>query len=570
MIGHRSPISGIACWEDTWVATAGYDNQIILWDAASGTARARSNHDHLANQCTFSPDGRHLLSSSSDYSARIWSVPDLRLVAVLGEHDDDVEMAAFHPNRDLVATASRDHKVRVFRTTGENVQTFSGHSADVISVAWASDGDTLISSSDDGTIKRWSLAQGTMVDDLDMDGVETDTIALSPEGSIYAGNDAGEIVCIDRSGQLTRTRAHEAGVKRLVLGLEQSLLVSLSYDRTARLWDVTGESLHLVGETTMPDDVWPRSCAFSKDGQLVFGTFGRTYRTYDYVAQRWNDAAAAPTPGLNAVAAVAGGPVLAVGDAGVVQAELDAGSKAIVELGSLCNFLTPVAGVVFAGGQLGRLFDARSGVVIHQHRSPLNCGAHWRSDGVDHAIVGTYTGEGLLLDVEGDTARVVDTVPLLRNAVKGVAAGDQLLFAVGADCSAGWWDLRTLARVEIRPNAHDRIANGCAALGNDRFVSVSRDLLVRVWEGTELADTITTPHEHSIKCVAANADGKVVATGGYDGTVALLDVVTRRWLLTQRPTTSGISSITWCDAESAFLASSYDGMIYRVAPGLEA
>lgn len=41
MIAHQSPISGVAAYNGQWVATAGYDNQIILWDAAHKIALAR-------------------------------------------------------------------------------------------------------------------------------------------------------------------------------------------------------------------------------------------------------------------------------------------------------------------------------------------------------------------------------------------------------------------------------------------------------------------------------------------------------------------------------------------------
>lgn len=191
MIRHSSPISGVAAHEDSYVATAGYDNHVILWDQRTRVPLARVAHDHLANQCAFSPDGRFLVTSSSDYSARIWSVPDMRLRAVLGQHEDDVEMSAFHPTEEKVATASRDHRVRVFDFGGDLLHVFGGHTADVISVAWSHDGREIISSSDDGTIKRWSLATGGLVEDLDLGGVETDTVAIGGNGTVYAGNDEG-------------------------------------------------------------------------------------------------------------------------------------------------------------------------------------------------------------------------------------------------------------------------------------------------------------------------------------------------------------------------------------------
>src|ERR1022692_1606471 len=110
---HRGPIAGISAHGDL-IATAGYDNKLILWDARRHKALSRSCHDHLINSCNFSPDGRWLVSASSDYTARIWAVPSLELRAVLGGHNDDVDMAAFSPDGRYIATCALDRCVRIF------------------------------------------------------------------------------------------------------------------------------------------------------------------------------------------------------------------------------------------------------------------------------------------------------------------------------------------------------------------------------------------------------------------------------------------------------------------------
>ena len=69
---HLGPIAGIASHE-ALIATAGYDNRLILWDARTRQAMAMAHHDHPVNQSAFSHDGRWLVSASSDYSARVWS-----------------------------------------------------------------------------------------------------------------------------------------------------------------------------------------------------------------------------------------------------------------------------------------------------------------------------------------------------------------------------------------------------------------------------------------------------------------------------------------------------------------
>ena len=254
MIQHCAPISGIAAFDDRFVATAGYDNQVILWDQPSRRSIGRVVHDHLANQCAFSPDGSRLLTSSSDYTARLWSVPALQLLAVFNDQEDDVEMSVFHPSRELIATASRDHRVRVYDFAGTLRYTFAGHAADVISVEWARTGDEIITSSDDGTIKRWSLPRGGLVENIDLGGVETDTVAIRADGTIFAGNDGGHLLVL-RNGGKEAIPAHDAGIKRLVLDSSGRLLVSLSYDRTMCLWDVSGDQPVSVDKTALPDDV---------------------------------------------------------------------------------------------------------------------------------------------------------------------------------------------------------------------------------------------------------------------------------------------------------------------------
>lgn len=560
MISHKSPISGIAAYQDKYVATAGYDNQVILWDQATERPVTRVLHDHLANQCAFSPDGTLLVTSSSDYTARLWSVPDLRLRAVLNDQTDDVEMSAFHPNLELVATASRDHGLRVYDFAGNLVHRCAGHTADVISVDWSRDGKEVVTSSDDGTVKRWSSATGELIEDIDLGGVETDTVVIGPDGTIYAGNDEGQIIAI--SGQRrTVVPGHDAGIKRLVLDADRNLLVSLSYDRKLILWDTAGDQPRRVGQSDIPDDVWPRSCAFAAGSTLVFGTFGATYRTYDYERDAWKAGDVPPTPGVNAVCAHAGS-VLTVGDAGIVLRD----GVAQASMGSLCNFLTPLSSLVVTGGQLGRLMDAGTGRLLHQHRSPLNCGVAFSADGVEHLLVGAYTGEGLVfrLDPDGELRHVVD-LPLHANAVKGVAVSGDLLFSVCADTSVAWHDTRTLEPVHRIEEAHDRIANGCVGLGRGRFASVGRDLRLRIWEPDFTAAVVATAHPNSIKCVTADDTGRLVATGSYHGHVKVYDRRSGTWTVQERPTTSGISSLAHDPVRRLFLAGSYDGAVYEIA-----
>lgn len=560
-VKHISPISCVAAHGECYVATAGYDNQVVLWDACTHQPLARGLHDHLANQCSFSSSGQWLASASSDYSARVWAVPHMRLSSVIMGHDDDVEMVAFSPCESYVATCSRDRTVRISSRNGQPIRVLRGHEDDVLSVVWTADARHVITSSDDGTVRQWSIDSASEVRRIEMEGSQTDTIVVDSYGRIFAGDDSGTL-SLFAEGKVLRTQAHDAGIKRLVLNESLGLLASLSYDRTFALWKVdVGNQLRLYARDQLLPDTWARSAAFLGTQRLLFGTFGRSYQEYLIAERRWAVAHIERTYGVNAVAEH-DGYRYTVGDAGTVWKD----GAVHANLGSLMNFFVPAGGVLLTGGQLGRLFDAVSGRALHQHRSPLNCGTTFRRHGLLHAVIGTYTGEALVLAIDTSGAVThLETWVLHDNAIKGLAANDEMLFSVCASGAVAFHDIQSGRALAMHERGHSRIANGCAALANG-FASVGRDKMLRIWRGLELAQVIDTPHPNSIKCIAIAADGTTIATGGYAGLVALYDSVGRRWLRTERPTAAGISSLFGRRASDGpqFMASSYDGSVYAI------
>lgn len=556
---HFGPISGITAYQDKYVATAGYDNLVVLWDGTTKTPIHRTYHDHLANQCAFSPCGKYLVSASSDYTARIWEVPTMRLRAVLAGHDDDVEMAAFNPHGNLIATCSRDHTIKVFGLDGTSKVTLRGHQADVISVTWESNSNHLISSSDDGTVRKWNTENGELIETINFNGIETDTIVITQNGVIFAGDDEGKISVIANTG-ISHIPAHGAGIKRLIYNEAKHLLVSLSYDRRLIIWSIDANAgLTKICTSDLPSVVWPRSCAFFSDSKLVFGTFGSTYAVYDYATNTWDIKGIEPDISLNAVAHH-DDKTYAVGDAGIVFCD----GRPIAELGSLCNFLLPFGDAVLTGGQVGTVFNAINGQVIYQHRSPLNCGATFLKKDILHAIVGTYTGEGLVFQ-QDETGNVhhIQTIPLHTNAVKGLSASSEAIFSVCATGAAAFHRISDFECAVNIEHAHDRIANGCTAIGANGFASISRDLKLRLWQGNGV-EVLETPHQNSIKCIASSVNGAFIATGNYTGTVAIFDVSEKLWVRVLRPTATGISSITAGPTEDTFIASAYDGKLYVI------
>jgi toxoflavin biosynthesis protein ToxC len=64
VLRHIGSIRGVAAHEDRYIATAGDDGQVILWEKATGKSVSGSSHGDVVNDCAFSRDGRYLVTSS--------------------------------------------------------------------------------------------------------------------------------------------------------------------------------------------------------------------------------------------------------------------------------------------------------------------------------------------------------------------------------------------------------------------------------------------------------------------------------------------------------------------------
>jgi len=555
---HQGPIAGIATYGDL-IATAGYDNKIILWDALQRKALARTSHDHLVNNCSFSSDGKWLVSASSDYSARIWSVPSLRLHAVLSEHDDDVDMALFSPDDSRIATCALDRCVRIFDLKGHCLHTMRGHTGNVLSLAWMPDSRHLISSSVDGTIRTWDTFTGTQIKVTNLQ-IRTDSVEIDADGIAYAGDDYGRIAII-HNDDVKFIHAHRAGVKKIVLNEQQKILVSLSYDRSLVIWNIQNlDNIQEVARTRLPETIWARAATILKDGRIAAGTFGSTYALFDLENLTWDLDGVAASNAINAVLNV-NHRTYTVGDAGRVWVD----GRAIAEMGSLCNFLVAIDNHVFTGGQLGQLFNAHTGAIIYEHHSPLNCATSFTYDNTTYMAVGSYTGEILLFSMnENNQPKLLTELVVYENAIKGLSISDGLLFSVCASTDIAWHRLGDWQLIKRINKAHERITNACCALGAKKFASVGRDRNLRIWSDNDV-ENYPTPHLNSVKCMSINSDHTLLLTGSYGGTLALFDLVEKHWKSFDRPTIAGISSIAWDNHQKRFLAASYDGNIYKVA-----
>jgi WD40 repeat protein len=323
------------------------------------------------------------------------------------------------------------------------------------------------------------------------------------------------------------------------------------------VWTISNEMLPLeLSRTILPEVIWARAACVSRDGRILTGTFGSTYAEYDLKKDLWKSSSIDSGCALNDVLKV-GTDLYSVGDAGTVFKN----GKPCTEIGSLCNFLVQADGLLLTGGQLGLLFNAGTAEVLYEHHSPLNCGVTFEIQGQHWVCIGTYTGEILIFQIINSSSQFFKKIKVYENAIKGLSFKNGIIFSVCASTDIAWHRVSDWSLIKEIDHSHDKITNDCCSIDDEQFATVSRDRTLRIWSDHSCS-IYPTPHPHSVKCISISEDGQHVLTGCYGGTLAMFDMHQRRWSKVERPTMSGISSITWDSTDGQFLAASYDGSIY--------
>jgi WD40 repeat protein/predicted Ser/Thr protein kinase len=169
-------------------------------------------------------------------------------LAILRGHSRELRGVAFSPDSRLVATASNDHTIRLWRPDGaEDPQSpLIGHTAAVHLLAFSADGRLLASTSRDGTVRLWDLLRpGTAPQILQGHEGPVWYVAFSPDGhSLATSGDHGELLLWQRSDDGLDFRpsgalaGHEGDVWQVEFSADGRRLVSAGADGTARIWSL--------------------------------------------------------------------------------------------------------------------------------------------------------------------------------------------------------------------------------------------------------------------------------------------------------------------------------------------
>ncbi|KAG4305381.1 hypothetical protein PORY_000937 [Pneumocystis oryctolagi] len=213
----------------------------------------------------------------------VWEWQSESYILKQQSHFDMITGVIYTPDSQNIITCSDDGKIKLWDIrSGFCIVTFSEHTSAVTDIGFSKYGNVLFSSSLDGSVRAWDLTRyrnfRVFVAPTRLD---FSCLAVDPSGEIVC---AGSISSFDihvwsvQTGQLLdRLSGHEGPVSSLSFSNTGEILVSGSWDKTVRSWEIFSRNQFIESFQLQSDvlDVAFRPdgkcvCISTLDGQLTF------------------------------------------------------------------------------------------------------------------------------------------------------------------------------------------------------------------------------------------------------------------------------------------------------------
>jgi periodic tryptophan protein 2 len=327
-------------------------------------------------------------------------------------HFDSMNTIAYSPEGQRIVTAADDGKIKVWDVnTGFCIVTFTEHMGGVSACEFAKRGNVLFTASLDGSVRAWDLIRYRNFRTFTAPSrLSFSSLAVDPSGEVVC---AGSVDSFDihiwsvQTGQmLDRLSGHEGPVSSLAFSPDAGTLVSGSWDRTVRIWNIfartqTSEPLQLMADIL--------SVAFRPDSKQIAVT------TLDGQLTFWNVSDAAQQNGVDARRDVSGGRKMSDRR----TAANVAGTKAFTTVKYSADGTCVLAG---GNSKYICLYDVQSGVLLKKFTVSVNLSLDGTQEFLNSKLL-TAAGPQGLIDDQGEASDLEDRRDhTLPGAQKGIGA----------------------------------------------------------------------------------------------------------------------------------------------------
>ena len=230
------------------------------------------------------PSGEWLaLGSTKTAQLLVWEHTSESNILKQSSHLDNMTTLSYSPDSSRIITGSDDGLIKIWDVgSGFHVATFTEHGSSVTGSVYSKRGNVLFTSSLDGSVRAWDM--------LRYRNFRTFTAPTRLSFACLAVDPSSEVVCagshdsfdihlwsVQTGALLDQLSGHEGPISTLAFTPDGRSLISGSWDRTIRVWNVfdrsqSSEVLQLTSDllsvAISPDS--SQVAASTLDGQLTF------------------------------------------------------------------------------------------------------------------------------------------------------------------------------------------------------------------------------------------------------------------------------------------------------------
>jgi WD40 repeat protein len=237
------------------LASCGADGLVCIWQPGFQQPiqrLAQSGQPTSLFALAFHPHAEALTSASANGRLWLWNTSTGRLADAWEGHVAEVLALAFSSDGRLLASGSADASVLIRDANQGAPLTRLNHPDTVCSLAWSPNGHYLLTGAQDGLARLWNLAGGQPPAVVLQAKGWINALAWSPDGrQVACGLETGQTVLIELPAwQPSRTLSgHRGGVLCVAFSPNSQVLVTGGADGIARLWNLaTGRLVASAGE----------------------------------------------------------------------------------------------------------------------------------------------------------------------------------------------------------------------------------------------------------------------------------------------------------------------------------
>jgi WD40 repeat protein len=460
-------------------------------------------HRYGVTCCAYSLDGRRIVSSSGDGTARIWDAETGMPISILDCGGAGwAEACAYSPDSRSVLSA-RGGLLQVWNAeTGGEVATLTGHAHDILGCAYSPDGRRIVTASKDKTLKVWE-----------------------PDPERPYGAPA----------------RHTAVINACAFSPDRRSIISASNDKTLKLWDaLTGEERSSLNGHTW----YVEACAFSPDGTTVISASGdKTLKVWQAETGTEVLTLAGHSLGVNALALSPDGRRVASAANEHRLAQLGADFYVMsVTTGSRQSRQKAEKDGTLAYGEL-KLWDVESRAELttlhgsESHGGVYDC--HFSPDGRRFV----YTADEKLRVCDAATGKCLGVLAGHSHWVQGCkySPDGRRILSLSNDDTLKLWDAETFKEVASLIGHTDHITDCMFSPDGRWIISASADKTLRAWDSRRATEIAVSAEVGALSCVYS-PDARFVLSGSGGSALRVCDARTAIELATF-PAASGISAV---------------------------